>query len=213
MKKSVTILFLLSVLTYLFSDMFQPGGKADMDLNRLRSWMTGSFSSQEQTKSDTNFYDIRLETVQIWRNLPDGVWLYVEQAVASSLKKPYRQRVYHLNQKDENSFESTVFLIRKPLRFAGDWKKNHPLEDLTPDSLKIREACSILLRVEGDSFVRSTLGKKCVSKLRGASYATSEVFISENQVVSWDHGFDKGHHQIWGATTGGYIFNKIKDYK
>jgi CpeT protein len=213
MRKSVTILFLFSLLSCLFSIMGQPGDQADMDLDLLKSWMTGSFSSQEQAKSDSNFYDIKLEMVQIWRNLPEGGWLYVEQAVASSRDKPYRRRVYHLKQQDENNFGSTVFTIFNHIRFAGDWKKDHPLEGLTPDSLKVREGCSIHLEIEGDSFVGSTSGKKCVSKLRGASYATSEVIISQNQLVSWDRGFDEDHRQVWGATTGGYIFKKIKDYR
>jgi hypothetical protein len=57
--------------------------------------MTGSFSSQEQAAADTSRYDIRLEMAPIWTDHPNGKWFYVEQAVAWSLEKPYRQRVYH----------------------------------------------------------------------------------------------------------------------
>jgi hypothetical protein len=49
----------------------------------------------------------------------DGVWLYVEQAVAEYLEKPYRQRVYHVTDQGEGRFASAVFSMDSPLRFAG----------------------------------------------------------------------------------------------
>jgi hypothetical protein len=57
------------------------------------AWMTGSFSSAEQAAADTNYFDIRLEIVPIWTTRADGHWLYVEQAAAGYLERPYRQRV------------------------------------------------------------------------------------------------------------------------
>uniref|UniRef100_UPI0038D3A63C CpcT/CpeT family chromophore lyase n=1 Tax=Flavobacterium sp. TaxID=239 RepID=UPI0038D3A63C len=52
--------------------------------------------------------------------------------------------------------------------------------------------------------------KTCASELRGASYATSKVTITANQVLSWDQGFDKDDKQVWGATKAGYIFDKLQ---
>ncbi|HRW89883.1 MAG TPA: CpcT/CpeT family chromophore lyase, partial [Flavobacteriales bacterium] len=63
-------------------------------LAELASWMTGSFSSAAQAEADTNYYAIELEMARIWPERTDGVWLYVEQAVAAKKEKPYRQRVY-----------------------------------------------------------------------------------------------------------------------
>jgi len=59
--------------------------------------MTGSLSSAEQSAADERYFDIRLAMVPIWQNRSDGPWLDVEQAVASNLEKPYRQRVYRLS--------------------------------------------------------------------------------------------------------------------
>ncbi len=64
------------------------------DLSLLVSYMQGSFSSEEQSKSDTNFFDIRLQMKPMWQERSDAIWIYVEQAVSSKLEKPYRQRVY-----------------------------------------------------------------------------------------------------------------------
>jgi len=69
----------------------------------------------------------------------------------------------------------------------------------------------VILRKTADGvFEGSTVGKGCASELRGASYATSEVRITPEQLLSWDRGFDAQGKQVWGATKGGYVFKKIK---
>ena len=184
--------------------------KSTADIKQLLSYMTGSFSSHEQSVEDTSFYDIRLEMVPIWKERTDGYWLYVEQAVADYLDKPYRQRVYHLTQFDDSTLESAVYMIDEPLRFAGVWKEAEPLSGLTPDSLTLRDGCSIMLKPENDgSFSGSTVGNSCISSLRGASYAVSEVKITEDYLYSWDRGYDSVGVQVWGAEKGGYMFKKI----
>ena len=45
-------------------------------------------------------------------------------------------------------------------------------------------------RVGKNHFKGATDVNTCKSTLRGASYATSEVEIKENQIISWDRGFD-----------------------
>jgi CpeT protein len=179
-------------------------------LDRLASWMAGSFSSEEQAKTDTNFFDIRLHMTRIWTDRSDGCWLYVEQAAASHLDKPYRQRVYHLTISND-TLVSDVYTLADPLRFAGDWAKPAPLAGLTVDSLSLRDGCSIYLIAEADTaFVGSTRGTGCASDLRGATHATSEVRITREIISSWDRGFDAAGKQVWGAISGGYVFRKIE---
>jgi len=185
---------------------------ADNNLSMLKGWMSGSFSSQQQAENDSDFYDIRLEMVPIWPERTDGVWLYVEQAAATHLDKPYRQRVYHVTQLDDTLFKSEVFSFNDPIRFAGDWEMKQPLESLTPDSLTERVGCYIMLKMYGDTlFEGSTEGNNCQSSLRGAAYVTSKVSISKERIYSWDRGFDAEGHQVWGAEKSGYIFERVKN--
>jgi CpeT protein len=196
------LIFLFSILTGC--------RKKDTDIEILLNWMTGSFSSEEQAKSDTNYYDIRLEMVQIWKDRSDGPWIYVEQAVADYKDKPYRQRIYQLVQEND-VLKSVVYSIENPLRFAGEYQNENALSQLTPDSLQIREGCAVYLeRTSDDTFLGSTKEKECVSNLRGATYATSEVTIKNDRILSWDRGFDSNDAQVWGAEKGGYIFLKLK---
>lgn len=180
----------------------------DAQLQQLKSWMTGSFSSAEQAAADTNYFDIRLEMVPIWPERTDAFWLYVEQAAAWSLERPYRQRVYRLSRRDAETLESAVFELPHPLRFAGAWQEKQPLAQLTPDSLTERTGCAILLEFQDGAFVGSTTGQECTSELHGAAYATSEVRIEPTVLTSWDRGFDAAGKQVWGAETGPYIFRK-----
>ena len=214
MKKNNLIFLALLTLTGIFliqscSVKIMRGDHDHNNLEKLSEWMTGSFDSEEQSKLDTNFYNIHLEMVRIWPERNDGIWLYVEQAASWALDKPYRQRVYRLTEEGcGEKYKSEVYTFKDPLRFAGDYKKVNPLAGLTVDSLTEKTGCHINLVYSDCEFVGSTGEKSCESALRGARYATSEVEISKNVLKSWDRGFDADGKQVWGAVTGPYIFKK-----
>jgi hypothetical protein len=189
-----------------------PGVSRD-ELEQLTDWMTGSFSSAEQAAQDTDYVDVRLQMIRIWKTRTGGYWLYVEQAVAWSLDKPYRQRVYHVTQLTDDLFLSRVFTVDEPLRFAGAWQSKEPLTPLTPDSLHLKRGCGIVLRkTKEGNFMGSTVGKECKTMLHGAHYATAEVLIKETMIITWDRGFDENGQHIWGAEKGGYVLKKLENY-
>ena len=213
-KRSGSLLFLIGSMLLLSCKSKEIEKEDSADLERLLSYMTGSFSSQEQAEADTNFFDMRLHMVQIWPRRMDGKWLYVEQAKVSSLDRPYRQRVYRLTQVNDSTFQSTVYSINNPLHVVGEWMKEKPMEHMTPFSLSKKEGCSIILKKRGDeTFSGSTVDKKCVNHLRGASYATSEVTITGTELISLDRGFNENDELVWGSEKGGYIFKKIENYE
>ena len=196
-------------LTLLYILSLSPNTYSQGDDEVLVDYMVGSFSSKEQAEEDSSYLNIELEMVQIWEDRTDGPWIYIEQAVAESKDKPYRQRVYQLRKRNDGKIESLVYTILDPLRFAGDYKKEFPLLRLTPDSLILKEGCEVVLyQADNGYFEGSTVDKNCGSDLRGASYATSEVLIDKDKMISWDRGFDENGNQVWGATDGGYIFKK-----
>jgi hypothetical protein len=181
------------------------------EIDLLAKWMTGTFSSAQQAEADTNFFDIRLEMVRIWRDRTDGYWIYVEQASAKSLSRPYRQRVYHVTGPVDSVYMSDVYTIPDPMDYAGQGRDPDALSDLKPADLTMRDGCTVYLRRQPDgSFKGGTRGNDCESTLRGASYATSEVMVTYDRIVSWDRGFDEKGGQAWGATTGGYVFIRTR---
>lgn len=200
------------LLTAVFFISFTLKGQqkvTEKDLLELTNRMVGAFTSEAQSKSDTDYYNIHLHMAPIWTDSKDGYWLYVEQAVARALTKPYRQRIYHVYQQDEFTLVSKVFELNSPMRFAGAWNNTGLLAGLSADSLIDRQGCSIFLKKDKDgNFAGATPGKECLSSLRGAAYATSEVVIYADKLVSWDRGWDKNDKQVWGAEKGGYRFIK-----
>jgi CpeT protein len=62
---------------------------------------------------------------------------------------------------------------------------------------------------DGSYFGQTEVGP-CSSSLGEAAYATSEISMTADGLVSWDRGFDENGQQVWGATRGGYIFMKVK---
>ncbi len=206
MIKQTRIFFLTGVVAFWLPSC----ARAESDLDTLASWLGGCFSSQEQAEADSSFLDIRLEMVRIWPDHPDGYWFYVEQATATHQDRPYRQRVYHVTAQPDGRLRSEVYSIPNPQRFAGDWRSGQPLATLTSDSLEHRAGCAVILSREQDgTFKGGTVGSGCVSGLRGASYATSEVVVTPDALISWDRGFDADDRQVWGATAGGYVFKRI----
>lgn len=180
-------------------------------LTHLSGWMMGSFDSGEQAAADSAFFDIHLQMAPIWNERADGPWLYVEQAVAGSLDKPYRQRVYHLTEPEPGLFVSEVYELPAPaLRFAGAWNHDSLLVGLTPDSLAARQGCGVHLRWDAarQAYAGRTPGEGCLSSLRGATYATSEVTVHADGLESWDRGWDAQGKQVWGAVKSGYQFRR-----
>lgn len=180
---------------------------ADAELDRLARWLEGSFSSAAHAARDPEYRDIRLHMVRIWTDRADGPWLYVEQAAATAMDKPYRQRVYQLSRRADGALESRVYTLPAPEKAVGAWKDAGLLKDLTPEQLGLRAGCEIVLRARPDgAFEGSTGDQTCPSDLRGAAWASSHVVLQGDRLVSWDRGFDDAGKQVWGAEKGGYEF-------
>jgi hypothetical protein len=173
--------------------------------------LTGSFSSEAQAKEDPEFLDVRLHMARIWASRTDGPWIYVEQAMATALDKPYRQRVYRLVDRGDGTVESLVYELENPADRVGAWRDPSRFDADSPGSLALRDGCSIVLERAGDAWIGSTNERDCESSLRGARYATSEVVLIEPGLDTWDRGFDAEGKQVWGATKGPYRFRRVAD--
>ena len=199
---------------YLVSAQRKPSA-AD-DLRCLGECLAGHYSSAAQAAADNGYEDVRLHVVAVWpEERRRGHWyFYAEQALAAAPAAPFWQRVYRLSRTADGHFESAIFLLAAPRRFAGAWENpaRHPaLQALRPDSLSRREGCAMYLSKTGPArFAGTTDGRHCTSTLNGAAYATSEMQIMPTELRTWNRGFDTFGKQRWGATKGAYVFVKEK---
>jgi hypothetical protein len=184
---------------------------ARSDLDLLAERLTGHFSSERQSVEQLGYFDIHLHSVRIWPGRTDGIWIYVEQAMATALEKPYRQRIYMLVEEPNGTLASVVYELPEPAAFVGVWAEPARFAQLTPQQLYERVGCNVwLTKNERGEFVGSTIGTGCGSILNGAAYATSEVVIDGNGMSTWDRGYNDKGEQVWGATEGPYRFDRVE---
>ncbi len=181
--------------------------KNSIEMQELVNCMQGHYSSEKQSKADEDYYNISLRMIPIWKE--KGNYLFVEQAIFDKQDKPYRVRVYKLTQKG-TEFISEIYTLKNEKEWIGKWATPKEYKKLTESDIELKEGCQVTLKKVGkDNFVGATGDKTCPSELRGARWANSKVTVTQNEILSWDQGFDKDGKQVWGATKGGYEFIKL----
>jgi hypothetical protein len=180
------------------------------DFALLKRYMSGSFSSELQSRNDSDYFDIRLRMEPIWASTDEEFFLYVEQAMSTAKDKPYRQRIYHVVKESDNRFVSYIYSMRAPERFVGKLGSDSVFVSLTRDSLLALDGCDVRLSFNSklNQFEGSTGDRTCPSSRSGATYTTSKVVIRATGMNSWDQGWNDAGTQVWGATKGGYEFLK-----
>ncbi len=179
----------------------------DGGAERLARLLAGTFDSSDQAARDGEYRTIHLAICPVEAPELGARVLYVEQAVAGALDRPYRQRLYVVEPgADAAEARSRVFELRAPAAATGTCAR--PLARFTAAEVEERAGCAVTLRwdAEGARFQGATAGRGCTSKLRGAAYATSEVTLDAARLVSWDRGYDSTGRQVWGADRGPYEF-------
>ena len=221
MSRSFSLLLCLTVLLSACIETTDPDNDnspaeevpSTLTLDRLEAFLTGRFDSSLQSVEQPQYYPIQLLTCAVEAPELGGRVLYVEQASMDSLNAPYRQRLYVLEaDEDMETATTTVYSMVEP----GDWIGLCDEADVvTIDAaeVEVREGCGVQLLWDGDtgSFEGGTVGEACSSTLGGASYATSEVWMAQDYLYSWDRGFDANGFQAWGATDGPYEFLRQSD--
>lgn len=207
--KSSLILGCFIIITSMISCSVSKKSTNHSDLDRLAQLMVGTFNTKAQSARDSQFYNIQLKMCRIWTQDPNQYWLYVEQATVKNLNKPYRQRIYKLEQISKKQFVSKVYNIPSPELAVNGCAINLYFKTITFEDIILKEGCSVYLnKIKDNLFVGSTKESGCESNLRGASYATSEVRISKDTIQSLDRGYDANGKQVWGSEHGAYQFVK-----
>ncbi|WP_298119831.1 chromophore lyase CpcT/CpeT [Flavobacterium sp.] len=207
MKKTIILLLTLITLFFSCNSTKTISNTADSsELKELLTIMQGQYSSEAHSKRDTSYFNISLRMVPIWKN--KGHYLYVEQAMFNKQEKPYRVRIYKISQHG-NEFVSEIHTLKNEKEWIGKWKTPEAFDKLSETDIEVKQGCAVVLkRIDKNKFSGATGNKSCPSELRGASYASSIVTVTENEIISWDQGFDKNDKQVWGAEKGGYQFVK-----
>jgi CpeT protein len=172
--------------------------------------LTGRFDSSAQEARDNRYFGVQLRACPVDAPALGEHVLYVEQAILTAVDEPYRQRIYVISE-DGDAVVSAVRELDAPEQVIGLCDsaiadRNDAVEQRTVTPL---EGCEVVLLPSADGFSGTTRGEACLNSYSGATYATSEVSISETQVKSWDRGYDASGTQVWGAMAGAYVFDRV----
>jgi CpeT protein len=177
---------------------------------RLYRWLAGRYDSTKQAAADRAYFEISLTMCEVEAPNYGPRALYVEQARLGSA--PYRQRLYVVEGVDGKPLEavSRVFEFTNPRAMVGfctGASRQLPAGVVAEE----KRGCHVRLAWnEADkSFQGGTEGTACASSLNGATYASSIVSLDVDKLVSWDRGYDAQGAQVWGATKGGYVFDRL----
>ena len=124
------------------------------------------------------------------------------------LEAPYRQRLYVLEADEQEQLAWTsIYSLEAPDDAVGLCSAGE-LGEFGADEVSLREGCGVSLDWDDSAqvFEGGTEGEACTSSLGGAAYATSEVSMDSDRILSWDRGFDASGAQAWGAIAGPYEF-------
>ena len=179
-------------------------------LEKFCTYLKGEYNSSAQNSQDTNYFNISLIMFPIWEKETDAKYFYVEQAMVGKEDKPYRQRVYKVYQTSPNTIVSAIYTIKKQEEFVKLQENTKKQKALKKEDVDYKEGCDVFLEYDGTRFYGGTTDKKCLSSLRGAKYTTTEVQVFEDKLISWDRGFTENGIHAWGATAGGYVFDKVR---
>ena len=177
---------------------------ADANADRLLSYLEGTFDSADQAEENPDYFAVSLVSCVVDAPELGARALYVEQALMSSPDAPYRQRIYTIEAADAARASTRIYAIVGEEDAVGICAG--PRATVRARDVTIREGCGVDVVWDGARYTGGTHGEACASSLRGAAYATSEVELSDDELDSWDRGYNAQGEQVWGATAEPYVF-------
>ena len=171
----------------------------DDDLARIAAWMAGEFDTFAQVAG---------------AGIPGpGQAFYLEQALAESEDKPYRQRVVLLTRLD-GRLVNRLYRLKRPEAFVGAWREPARLSGLGREELQLDEGCDLVWTRASDTLFTGVAGEAgtCRTALRGATHVASKVELAADSITSLDQGFDDAGAHKWGPPPGaaGHVFARRK---
>ena len=185
------------------------------DAYKLTCWMAADFSNQPQAIENPPFFaHIQVCMRPLPKGFLPGISLYLEQAYNYQLNQPYRVRVLHFIQR-ENDVLLENYKVTDEARFYGAARDRNKLSALTTDDLEEMKGCDIIVNWTGDSFRgKVEPGKKCMVMRKGMNtYLDNEFIVTAEHMTSYDRGRDPETDKLlWGSVAGPFEFDKIARY-
>jgi CpeT protein len=188
------------------------GDEAPVDaVAEVAGLLSGRFDSSAQAARDPQYFAVQLHACPVALPALGAHVVYVEQAMLDSVDAPYRQRLYVVSG-DATQVVSAVLELDAPEQVIGvcDFSPADRSRVLAAQTATPLEGCEVVLQADADGWSGGTVADACKNDYAGASWASTEVRLTETAIASWDRGYDEAGTQVWGATAGGYVFDRVE---
>lgn len=178
---------------------------------------TGEKYSKDQASRDPdNYFNIRMLTCPAAELVDGSNVLYYEQAFWRSPQKPFRQRLL-MTKPCPKELKCDVELSTYAIRDMEEYKNfcDRPKDQRPQPEEVIGDIGEHLTTIH---LKRCSRGKRCLyegstppegfpNSWNGATYCTSELAVMKNnEIHTWDRGYDDDGNQVWGQKEGPYEF-------
>jgi CpeT/CpcT family (DUF1001) len=181
------------------------------DIKTLAHWMASDFSNQEQAFENPPFFaHIRVCMRPLPTDFLGCTSFFLEQAYDFMLNRPYRLRVFKINQVDDH-IELEHFKLKDQEKFFGASRDLQRLQNLTVEDLEEMPGCDMIVTWTGQSFKGEVKpGKNCIVERNGkTTYLDNRFEIDENKLISYDLGRDPETDElVWGSVAGPFQFKR-----
>lgn len=195
------------VVTILITTICDGCALPDKDaLGQVSKYLEGSFSTEWQASTIAGVQDKRTHAARIWRSRTNGIWMYVETVYAEWPKRPYYQRILHLQSRGAMVVVEQ-FVLEKGADTVEAWRHPETLPEITPVPLV---GCDLYItRVDETTFKGATRPGSCKEDSAGADFVTKSVDISPTRIVNNRKGYYSNGTLKWSTIP---VEENVRDY-
>ncbi|RAL41456.1 hypothetical protein DM860_010250 [Cuscuta australis] len=173
------------------------------------------FSKEQAARDPDSYFNLRWLSCPVSDMADGSKVLYLEQAFQRTTHKPFRQRFFMVKPCPEE-MKCDVEVNTYAIRDADEYKNfcDRPKDQRPQPEEVIGDISEHLTTIH---LKRCERGKRCLyegstpdgfpNTWNGASYCTSELAVlKNNEIHSWERGYDESGNQVWGVKGGPYEF-------
>lgn len=174
------------------------------------------FSREQASRDPDNYFNLRWLSCPAAEMVDGSKVLYFEQAFWRTPLKPFRQRFFMVKpcpKEMKCDVEFRTYAIRdvdEYKNFCDRPKDQQPQPEEVIGDISEHLTTIYLKRCERGKrclYEGSTPPEGFPNTWNGASYCTSELAVlKNNEIQTWDRGYDDDRNQVWGGKGGPYEF-------
>ena len=217
---AIALAYLLTSVVAIAKPIAKTSSTLEQQAEEVAALLSGKMDTSAQAIANPKAPNVQMTTCRIELLTPadsESIFLYQEQAMSTSLDKPYRQRFLEISPSSlSQSVRSRSFKPADPTRWSGlcDSRKDrftnradNPKQIINLSDLGT-PICNVFLKQVGTIYLGNTPIDGCPANVRGAVRITNHIELTPASMNTWDRGFDAQGKQVWGAKTESYQFRR-----